>query len=245
VADTLFYYDGDRVVAEFDNLDTPPSLLRYYVDGPTYVDEHLLMHDPNAGQDGEDHYYLLKELYTVAGLADESGAMIEAYDYDAYGAVAMYDGVNPPNPLAVSAMGNPYFFTGRRLDQLDDNDLELYHYRARAYDPTHGRFLQRDPGAGATPTYEAEKGISSFSGARRKMNLSPFSGHPSVTAGKPRSLVGGDFDGLAEGVDACFQLTADDGVGLRACVPMYRGRCRDHPSLMPDASRDRAFTGAG
>jgi RHS repeat-associated protein len=54
---------------------------------------------------------------------------------------------------------NPYYFTGRRLDfniareqtggvppeSAGDPLLTLYHYRARAYDPTHGRFLQRDP----------------------------------------------------------------------------------------------------
>ncbi len=53
---------------------------------------------------------------------------------------------------------NPYLFTGRRLDfDLRDETVAsaaypsgvpvftLYHYRARAYDPWHGRFVQRDP----------------------------------------------------------------------------------------------------
>jgi RHS repeat-associated protein len=52
---------------------------------------------------------------------------------------------------------NPYLFTGRRLDfDLRDEDgslagqpgrplLVLYDYRAREYDPWHGRFCQRDP----------------------------------------------------------------------------------------------------
>jgi RHS repeat-associated protein len=41
--------------------------------------------------------------------------------------------------------GNPYTFTGRELDTLDNNTLHLYYYRARTYDPETGRFMQRDP----------------------------------------------------------------------------------------------------
>ena len=41
-----------------------------------------------------------------------------------------------------SAIGNPYPFTGRQLDE----ETGLYFYRARYYDSVKGRFLQRDPG---------------------------------------------------------------------------------------------------
>src|SRR3989338_9709901 len=40
-----------------------------------------------------------------------------------------------------SAIGNRYRFTGREFDE----ESGIYHYRARAYSPTVGRFLQRDP----------------------------------------------------------------------------------------------------
>ncbi len=52
--------------------------------------------------------------------------------------------------LSFDSPRNPYLFTGRRLD-FDIRDaagapeFALYHYRNRAYDPIHGRFLQRDP----------------------------------------------------------------------------------------------------
>ena len=39
------------------------------------------------------------------------------------------------------ALGNPYRYTGRRLDA----ETGLYYYRARYYDPVAGRFLQADP----------------------------------------------------------------------------------------------------
>jgi RHS repeat-associated protein len=43
-----------------------------------------------------------------------------------------------------SAKGLVYFFTGREFDHVDVM-LHLYNYRARAYYPLFGRFLQRDP----------------------------------------------------------------------------------------------------
>jgi RHS repeat-associated protein len=42
---------------------------------------------------------------------------------------------------AHSAIGNPYLFTGRQLDE----EAGLYFYRARYYDTIKGRFLQHDP----------------------------------------------------------------------------------------------------
>ena len=46
-----------------------------------------------------------------------------------------------------SPLGNPYYFTGRRLDVIPvpGDPRQIYHYRARNYDPFHGRFMQRDP----------------------------------------------------------------------------------------------------
>ena len=40
-----------------------------------------------------------------------------------------------------SMAGNPYMFTGRRLDA----ESRLYYYRARHYSPLLGRFMQTDP----------------------------------------------------------------------------------------------------
>jgi len=47
--------------------------------------------------------------------------------------------------MTASAFGNPYLFTGRRLDILDSSSLKLQYSRARYYDPQTGRFTQRDP----------------------------------------------------------------------------------------------------
>jgi RHS repeat-associated protein len=151
VDDTLYYYDGQRVVAEYDYDETAgtQTLARWFVDGPLYVDEHVKMHDATTG---DDYFYLPQELYSVAGLVDEDGELVEAHAYDAYGDVRIFDLTGPtPTELDVSAVGNPYYFTGRRRDPIHNplaspvSYRPLYHYRARAYDPLHGRFLQRDP----------------------------------------------------------------------------------------------------
>ena len=82
-------------------------------------------------------YYLHDALGSVVGLVGgrfQRESDREFYLYDVYGASS-----------DVSEAQNPYLFTGRRLDILDSGSLKIYHYRARAYDPQTGRFLQPDP----------------------------------------------------------------------------------------------------
>ena len=49
---THYYYDGQNIWAEYDGSGT---LLRYYVHGPTYIDERVLMHD--EASDSESYHY--------------------------------------------------------------------------------------------------------------------------------------------------------------------------------------------
>jgi RHS repeat-associated protein len=63
-------------------------------------------------------------------LTNDSGAWVEKYAYTLYG-----------KPAAQSTIGNPYMYTGRRLDA----ETGLYYYRARYYDPHLRRFIQTDP----------------------------------------------------------------------------------------------------
>jgi RHS repeat-associated protein len=81
---TRFIYDGQVVLAEIDSVANPR---RWFVHGTTYIDEHIMVYDAVSGA---QHYYLLKELYSVAGLADDSGRLVEAYRYDAYGKVHIF-----------------------------------------------------------------------------------------------------------------------------------------------------------
>ena len=94
------------------------------------------------------------------------------YQYDAYGRQTVFD----PGPAGVvvfgsgdvvtpggaSDIGNPFLFTGQRLDPEDG----LYYYRARLYDPTQGRFIQRDSypveGVGNAYEYALDNPINAF-----------------------------------------------------------------------------------
>ena len=87
-----YLHSGQNVVAEYN---VAATRLRYYVHGPTYIDERVVMHDeannpPSSPlAKGGHRGVLTKDLYTVAGLADERGWLVESYDYDAYGQPVM------------------------------------------------------------------------------------------------------------------------------------------------------------
>ena len=65
--------------------------------------------------------------------------MIESYKYDAFGAPFIYDANG--TQLSSSANSNRFLFTGREYTNL----FGFYEYRARAYNPTLGRFMSEDP----------------------------------------------------------------------------------------------------
>jgi len=86
-------------------------------------------------------------LDSVVALSKLNGStveVVERYEYDAFGQTTIY---NEPKTQTYteSQYGNPYTFTGRRLDVLGSNSLLLMCYRYRTYDPYTGRFLQTDP----------------------------------------------------------------------------------------------------
>jgi RHS repeat-associated protein len=65
---------------------------------------------------------------------NQDGSINQTYGYDPYG--------NPSTAVPnIPTSGNPFRYTGRRLDP----ETNLYYYRARYYSPKLGRFLQTDP----------------------------------------------------------------------------------------------------
>jgi RHS repeat-associated protein len=125
-----YVYDGDEVVAEYDNSG---ALAAEYVYGDL-IDEVLTM-----DRGGNTYYYHYDGLGSVREITNSSGSLIEKYTYSPYGMPSIFDGGG--NPLSSSAIDNPFMFTGRQWDE----ETGIYYYRARMYDPGLGRFLQRDP----------------------------------------------------------------------------------------------------
>jgi len=137
-----FYYEGWRVVEEHDGSD---AIQRQYVYG-NYLDEVWTIDNRSGGNtvaslnDGtgnQRHFYHCNTLYHVYGITDEGtiaptpGALIEAYQYDAYGkqtvindgndgdTVVNFNGNDVRTVGGASTVNNPYMYTGQRFDADD------------------------------------------------------------------------------------------------------------------------------
>ena len=119
---TQFLYDGDELVAEYNSSG---ALLRRYVHG-LGTDDPILWYEGAGLADRRslqaDHQA------SIIGVANSAGASIAINAYDEWGV---------PNA------GNQgrFQYTG----QAWLPELGMYHYKARIYSPTLGRFLQTDP----------------------------------------------------------------------------------------------------
>ena len=122
-ATTSFLHDGVEEIADYDASGT---LLRRYVHGPG-VDEYLVMYVGSGT--ANKSYYHANHQGSIVALSDGAGTVTETHAYSPYG---MGEGDDT---------GNPFRYTGRRLDA----ETGLYYYRARYYSPAIGRFLQTDP----------------------------------------------------------------------------------------------------
>lgn len=129
--ETIFYFYNKANVCEERNADG--DTLATYVYG-LYIDETLTMQ-----RGGEDYYYHADDLYSTRKLTGSDGAIVEEYEYSDYGEVSI---LSPAGELMTSSVaGNPYLFTGRRLDA----ETGWHYFRARYLDPEAGRFTTRDP----------------------------------------------------------------------------------------------------
>lgn len=128
---TFFHYAQLRVIEERAASGGPVQAA--YVYGAD-LDEMLSMQ-----RGGQTYYYHHNALGSVTQVTNAAGAIVEQYEYDAYGQVSFFNGAYAP--LTASAIGNPVLFTGQRYDA----ESGLYFYKARYYSPVLGRFLQRDP----------------------------------------------------------------------------------------------------
>jgi len=133
---TRYVYDGSRVAEEWDvSSGGSASLSASYVYG-NYIDEVLTMRRGTS-----DYYYHGDDQHNVVKLTDNTGAVVETYDYGDYGQPEFYDASGALLDVSESPFGNPYLFTGRRWDE----ELGYYYFRNRYMDPALGRFVSRDP----------------------------------------------------------------------------------------------------
>jgi len=118
---TTFLYDGDALVAEYSGA----TLLRRHV--------HNVGSDvPMVTFEGTDfatpRYLFADHQGSIVALADGGGTVTAVNNYDEYG-------------IPGAANSGRFQYTG----QIWIPEIGMYHYKARVYSPTLGRFLQTDP----------------------------------------------------------------------------------------------------
>ena len=77
--------------------------------------------------------------YCITAMTDASGNVVERYAYSPYGTPYYYDG--SWNSRSSSSYGNLVLFAGYRYDHQSG----LYEVRHRMYNPSLGKWMQRDP----------------------------------------------------------------------------------------------------
>ena len=119
---TRFLYDGDALVLETNDSGT---VLRRYVHMPS-TDAPLLWYE---GSGTSDKRWLHADARgSVIAVSNASGAAVGVNAYDEYG-------------IPGAANIGRFQYTG----QIWLSELAMYHFKARVYSPTLGRYLQTDP----------------------------------------------------------------------------------------------------
>jgi len=126
---TRYFLDGWQEVEE---QSTTGGTLATYTFG-LYIDEVL-----NMTRAGVRYFYHADDLYNVMAVSDNTGVVVERYEYQDYGRPSMSTAGG--GSIAQSAIANPFLFTGRRFDP----ETAWYYCRTRHLDPAAGRFTTRD-----------------------------------------------------------------------------------------------------
>jgi len=117
-------YDNDNVVADLQS----GAISKLYV--TPFLDQNLSYTNVATGA---SLYYSQDGLGSVRMMTDAGGAVVNAYDYDAFG--------SPYAPNTVEAVSQRYGYTGREKSAVGG---PMY-YRYRTYSSSVGRFGRRDP----------------------------------------------------------------------------------------------------
>jgi RHS repeat-associated protein len=141
-----YLYDGQQIVEEL-LLRFTTTTLRQFVWGQ-YIDEliQLKAYGDTLRLPAGNYYPLQDLLYRTTALTDNSGGIVEAYDYDAYGNTLMFSSAGTGGDWWASDAGTTlqpvceFLFTGRQYDP----ETEICWYRSRYYHQQLGRFLSRD-----------------------------------------------------------------------------------------------------
>jgi RHS repeat-associated protein len=131
----VFVRDGWETLEEWDS----GAFAKRFVYGEK-EDEPIRMTVQGAAT---DYWYHDNSIGSIVALTNNAGGVIEQYTYKAYGELDAING----GATSETAIGNPFYFQGRRRDfeEASAPGRGLMYFRARYYDPALGRFISRDP----------------------------------------------------------------------------------------------------
>ena len=151
---TGFYYQGPNVINETEN-----GILR----ARNIRGINIIAREDNGGIKA---YYIYNGHGDVVNLVTDTGAILNTYDYDAYG----------KEKIAVEGtIKNPYRYAGEYYDE----ESKLYYLRARYYDPNIARFITEDSYKGDV-TYPLSLNLYTYSWNNPIKYVDP-SGHDPIT----------------------------------------------------------------
>jgi len=119
---SIYAYDGDNLIEETNS--SGAAVARYAQ--TENIDEPLALLRSSTTS-----YYQVDGLGSVTSLSNGAGSLAQTYGYDSFG----------KQLTSTGSLTNPFQFAARE----SDSETGLFYNRARYYDPSAGRFLQKIP----------------------------------------------------------------------------------------------------
>ena len=142
-----YVYDGQEILVEYDGSN---NILARYTHSGLRTDDVLSVYVTSSGeraglaQSSGSYYYGKDALGSILVVADSGGNKLQRYVYEGYGTIASIRDASGNDITNNPILNTSYAFAGREWDK----ESNLYYNRARYYDSSTGRFLQKDPEPG-------------------------------------------------------------------------------------------------
>jgi RHS repeat-associated protein len=130
-----YVFDGEHWVVEYDASNVITSNACY----GRVMDELIARYNGSAPSGKQSQWFFPDRNGNTSVVTDGVNGVLESYRYDAFGLPTIYGPTG--TVLGATAISNRFLFTGREWRLL----FGFYEYRARAYNPTIGRFMSEDP----------------------------------------------------------------------------------------------------